>query len=202
MSELFGQSLPFAKQRFRLLEITKADAGVRAERPRDDAWIRGPTEPSPLQAGVDQFGKYLLVGVLAPATAAALGWFDPLKAGSTLHAVEIVAPLAIGALIFLILNLIRRSTRVRVTNRSIETEIGLFSRAIDVVELWRVKDLRYKQSFFDRILGIAHIEIFTRDVTTPNLEIVGLPASRQLFEKLRDSIEIQRQSRRVMGIME
>jgi hypothetical protein len=52
------------------------------------------------------------------------------------------------------------------------------------------------------MLGIAHIEIFTRDVTSPNLEIVGLPASRQLFEKLRDSIEIQRQSRRVMGIME
>jgi uncharacterized membrane protein YdbT with pleckstrin-like domain len=143
-----------------------------------------------------------VVCTLSPAAAAALGWFDPLKAGSTLHAVEIVAPLAIGALIFLILNLIRRSTRVRVTNRSIETEIGLFSRAIDVVELWRVKDLRYKQSFFDRMLGIAHIEIFTRDVTTPNLEIVGLPASRQLFEKLRDSIEIQRQSRRVMGIME
>jgi uncharacterized membrane protein YdbT with pleckstrin-like domain len=80
--------------------------------------------------------------------------------------------------------------------------VGILSKRIDVVELWRVKDVRYKQSLLDRILGIAHIEIFTRDVTSPNLEIVGLPASRALFEKLRDAIEIQRQSRRVMGIME
>jgi hypothetical protein len=31
---------------------------------------------------------------------------------------------------------------------------------------------------------------------------VGLPASRQLFEQLRDNIEIQRQSKRVVGLIE
>ena len=51
-------------------------------------------------------------------------------------------------------------------------------------------------------LAIAHIEVYTKDVTSPTLQIVGMPASRPLFEKLRDSIEIQRQSRRVMGLME
>lgn len=148
------------------------------------------------------FGTYFLIFTLAPAVAALLGWFDPLKMGSTIHVIEITAPLVVGAIAFFISNLVRKATRVRVTNRSIETEIGILSKRIEVAELWRVKDLRYRQSFLDRVLGIAHIEVFTKDVTTPNLEIVGLPASRQLFEKLRDSIEIQRQSRRVMGIME
>ena len=65
-----------------------------------------------------------------------------------------------------------------------------------------VRDVRYEQSLFDRILGIAHIEIFTADVTTPQLNIPGLPASRQLFEKIRDSIEIQRQARNVVGFVQ
>ena len=148
------------------------------------------------------FGKYFLVTILAIGAAAGLGYFDPLAAGSSLRAVEIAAPLLLGALVFLFLNLARRAVRVRATNRSIETEIGLFSKRIDVMELWRIRDLRYKQSFLDRILGIAHIEIIAKDVTTPDLEMVGLPASKQLFERLRDSVEIQRQSRRVLGIME
>ena len=33
------------------------------------------------------------------------------------------------------------------------------------------------------------------------LEIVGLPASRELFENLRDSIEIQRQTKNVYGVV-
>jgi membrane protein YdbS with pleckstrin-like domain len=148
------------------------------------------------------FGKYFVVTLLAVGAAVALGWFDPVAGGPTVQAIEIAAPLVVGALAFLILNLARRAIRVRATNRSIETEVGLFSKRIDVMELWRIKDLRYRQSLLDRILGIAHIEVIAKDVTTPRLEMVGLPASKQLFERLRDSVEIQRQSRRVLGIME
>jgi hypothetical protein len=38
-------------------------------------------------------------------------------------------------------------------------------------------------------------------VTTPHIEITGLPASRQLFEQIRDSIELQRQHRNVYGVV-
>ena len=148
------------------------------------------------------FGKYFLVALLAIGASAALGYFDPLAAGDGFRLIGIAAPLVLGALVFFILNLSRRAVRVRATNRSIETEVGLFSKRIDVMELWRIRDLIYRQSFLDRILGIAHIEIIAKDATTPDLEMIGLPASKQLFEKLRDSVEIQRQSRRVLGIME
>ena len=100
------------------------------------------------------------------------------------------------------MNLMRKSQRVRVSNRNIETETGLLSRRIDILELWRVRDVRYRQSLTDRMLSIAHIQVYTKDVTTPELEIFGMPASKQLFERLRDSIELQRQSNRVLGIMD
>ena len=57
------------------------------------------------------------------------------------------------------------------------------------------------QNLIDRILGIAHVEVVAQDKTNPDLEIVGMPASRQLFEQLRDCIEIQRQAKNVVGVI-
>ena len=93
-----------------------------------------------------------------------------------------------------------RSAIFRVTTTNIESERGLLSKRIDVLELWRCRDMSYRQSLLDRILSVAHIEIHTADVTPPLLEIVGVPASRQLFERIRDSIEIQRQAHNVVGM--
>ncbi len=109
--------------------------------------------------------------------------------------------LGVAAIYFAVLWFYRKSVRFRVTSTNIETEHGMLSRKIDILELWRCRDVRYKQSLMDRILGIAHIEIFTADVTTPHIEIIGLPASRQVFEQIRDSIELQRQSRNVYGVV-
>jgi len=109
---------------------------------------------------------------------------------------------AAGAAIFMFgVTLYRKSIKFRVTNTVIETERGIISKRIDVLQLWRCRDVRYKQNIVDRILGIAHVEVFAQDATTSHLEIVGLPASRQLFEQLRDSIEIQRQHKNVYGVV-
>jgi uncharacterized membrane protein YdbT with pleckstrin-like domain len=149
------------------------------------------------------FGSYFLLFLLVPLVAAAAEWAAVYYKLSDLYrALAILIPLAVGLLGFLIISLVRKANRVRMTNRSVESESGVFSKKIDVMELWRIRDVRYRQSFLDRILGIAHIDVFTKDVTSPYLEIVGLPASRQLFEQLRDNIEIQRQSKRVMGLIE
>jgi membrane protein YdbS with pleckstrin-like domain len=150
------------------------------------------------------FANYFLIVLLTPGITWLSFWVARSQAqfhGLNL-ALAILIPIALGLISIFITTLVRRSTRVRMTNRSVENEQGVFSKKIDVLELWRIRDVRYKQSLLDRILGIAHIEVFTKDVTSPHFEIVGMPASRQVFEKLRDSIEIQRQSKRVMGLMD
>ncbi len=117
------------------------------------------------------------------------------------EALYVVVPLAAMVAFWFAINLYRRSTKFRVTSTAIETERGFLSRRIDVLQLWRCRDVRFKQRLSDRILGIAHIEVFAQDATTPHLEIVGMPASRELFEQLRDSIEIQRHARNVYGVV-
>lgn len=122
-------------------------------------------------------------------------------AGSNVPYFVLAVMYGVAAIYFAVLWFYRKSVRFRVTTTNIETESGMLSRKIDILELWRCRDVRYKQNLLDRMLGIAHIEIFTADVTTPHIEIMGLPASRQLFEQIRDSIELQRQSRNVYGVV-
>ena len=64
-----------------------------------------------------------------------------------------------------------------------------------------MRDLDFRQSFFERILGISSIYVFGKDVTDPQLVLRGLPASREIFDKLKDAAELARQSR-VVGMVE
>jgi membrane protein YdbS with pleckstrin-like domain len=148
------------------------------------------------------FLGYYVAAVFAGAVVIALlvgiAWAD---ATTMRRALFVAIPIAAVAVFFIGVNIYRRSIKFRVTNTVIETERGMLSKRIDVLQLWRCRDVRYKQNLLDRILGVAHVEVFAQDATTPHLEIVGMPASRQLFEQLRDSIEIQRQAKNVYGVV-
>lgn len=149
------------------------------------------------------FGSYALLGALAP-----VALWGSVQIGDLLGVAwagkfaAVIIPLVVTAAAFAVTTLVRRSVGVRITNRSLERSSGILSRRIEVVELWRIRDIAYRQSLLDRVLDIAHIDLFSTDVTTPKFEIAGMRASRELFEKIRDAIEIQRQSRRVMGLIE
>jgi membrane protein YdbS with pleckstrin-like domain len=171
------------------------------------AELTSPSERKVLYQGCPSWRAFLrwylltvLGGLLLPAGAY---WVARTVGADTQScALAIAVPVAIAVIAFFLVQILRRSTMFRITNTNIETESGLVSKSIEVLELWRCRDVRYRQSVLDRILGIAHIDIFTTDVTTRNLSIVGLPASRELFEQIRDSIEIQRHARNVVGLVE
>jgi membrane protein YdbS with pleckstrin-like domain len=145
-------------------------------------------------------GYYVVTAFTAVVIALVLMWMNP-DASVMRKAANVLIPVAIAVVFFFGLTLYRKSIKFRVTNTVIETERGILSKRIDVLQLWRCKDVQYKQNLIDRLLGIAHITVFASDATTPTIEIVGMPASRQLFEQLRDSIEIQRQHKNVYGVV-
>jgi membrane protein YdbS with pleckstrin-like domain len=140
----------------------------------------------------------VLAGAVVIALLVAIAWDSATTMGRALF---VGIPIAAAAVFFIAMNIYRRSIKFRVTNTVIETERGVLSKRIEVLQLWRCRDVRYKQNLIDRILGVAHVEVFAQDATTPHLEIVGMPASRKLFDQLRDSIEIQRQAKNVYGVV-
>ena len=146
-------------------------------------------------------GHYLAAVVLAIVVMAIARAISGSGAATKTKVLDVVLPIAIATVYCFGITLYRKSIRFRVTNTVIEYERGMLSKRIDVLQLWRVRDVVYKQNLVDRILGIAHVEVVAQDTTNPDMEIVGMPASRQLFEQLRDSIEIQRQSKNVFGVV-
>jgi len=161
-------------------------------------------------------GRYVLAGFAAIVLMAILRviWNDNVED----RVLGVIIPLALATVYGFGVHLYRRSIKFRVTSTMIETERGFLSKRIDVLQLWRCDDVRYKQTLVDRILSIAHVQVFARDpamrsdaakahprdaayAIEPHLEIVGMPASRQLFEQLRDAIEIQRQAKNVVGVI-
>jgi membrane protein YdbS with pleckstrin-like domain len=113
-----------------------------------------------------------------------------------------ILSLALVGLVWVgILNLRRKGRRWRITTRTIDYEVGVFGRRVETLQLWRVKDLEFRQSFLERLLGVAAIHVFTHDLTDPELRIFGLPASREIFDRLKDACDLARQQR-VVGVVE
>jgi membrane protein YdbS with pleckstrin-like domain len=146
-------------------------------------------------------GYYVAASFLAVIAIAVLRMVRGAETATMTRVLDVMIPLAAAVVFVFAMNLYRRSIKFRVTSTVIETERGLLSKRIDVLQLWRCRDVAYKQNLVDRVLGIAHIEVYAQDATTPMIEIVGMPASRQLFESLRDSIELQRQNKNVYGVV-
>ncbi len=144
---------------------------------------------------------YLWVGLLG-AGVVALGLVSLLESVPRNYGLGAMAGLAlVAAAWFGWIHLYRRSIRYKISSRNIDTESGILSRRIETLQLWRVRDLDFRQSVIERLLGIARIHVFTTDVTDPDLILKGLPASREIFDQLKDAAELARQQR-VIGLVE
>lgn len=107
----------------------------------------------------------------------------------------------VGLVWLLVLHLKRKNTRYKITDRSIDYEVGIFTRKIETLQLWRVKDLTFHQGFAERMMGVARIHVVTTDASDHELVLRGLPGSRELFESVKEAAEVSRQHR-VMGVVE
>jgi membrane protein YdbS with pleckstrin-like domain len=107
----------------------------------------------------------------------------------------------VGLVWMLFLNLHRKNKRYRITDRTIDYEVGILSKRVETLQLWRVQDIEFRQSFMHRLLGIATIHLITKDLMSPELSLRGLPASREIFDRLKDACDLSRQQR-VIGVVE
>ena len=102
--------------------------------------------------------------------------------------------IVLGILVLVIPYLIVKRIKYRITNYRIDYERGILSKMVDTLELWHVDDIKFHQSFFDRLFGVGNITIMSNDKTTPQLNLRGLPRPRPVFDALKQRvIAIKRQ---------
>lgn len=93
------------------------------------------------------------------------------------------------------------TTRFKITLRRVETEEGIVSKQVNSLELWRVLDVKYSQSLFDRLTGNGRVVLESTDKSDPRLTLHGLPHHRKVFEQLRDAVQLARQTGRPMELV-
>lgn len=106
--------------------------------------------------------------------------------------------IVVGLLLLVVPILIVKQFRYRISNYRIDFERGLLGKKIETMELWHVDDIEFHQTFFDRLMGVGQITIFSDDKTTPKLELKGLPNPRPLFESLKQRVIAVKRQRGVI----
>ena len=148
------------------------------------------------------YGTYSLVALLA-----ALGLAGAIVLGAVaaqpVAAAVVGTVLALAAAALLVsVELRRRATKYRVTTRTIDIEEGVLARRINTLQLWRVRDVVFEQSLTQRMLGVATIRLVAHDDTSPKVLLAGLTNGREVFEEVKLAIDLARQSRNVVGLVE
>ncbi len=105
------------------------------------------------------------------------GWLD---AG-----VLALALLAAMTLVWKVLAL--KSIHYEVTPDRIEWARGIFDRNVDNIDMFRVVDLKLRQSLLECLLGIGTVTALTSDETDPEFEFVKVNRCRALYDALKEA---------------
>lgn len=146
-------------------------------------------------ASISGYLKWVLVSAIGSTLGVLLGKID-FFASMPLWVLGVV-----GLPGLLIVWLRHVTTKYTISLRRVETEHGIVAKKVESLELWRVLDVRYDQSLFDRVTNNATITLVGTDQSDPELRLHGLPDHRALFEKLRDAVQAARQGNRPMELV-
>jgi len=78
-----------------------------------------------------------------------------------------------------------KNTVYRVTNDRIEFEHGIFSKSVQNIDMWRVQDIDFNQSFIQRLIGLGRVHIETSDKDIPIVDLGPIKGARDLYNKLK-----------------
>jgi hypothetical protein len=85
----------------------------------------------------------------------------------------------------------------RVTNERIHISEGLFGKTHHNIELVRIQDIDYSQSFGDRLLNLGDIKIRSHDLNLPNFSLSNIKEPKVVFDMLRRAVREARKEQKM-----
>ena len=140
----------------------------------------------------DNFWKFVICATLVVLTAIVLIGIQPLREYAP---IGICSALAIVSLIAWLLYLSVRNSRCYIRPTRIDTEVGIFSKELNSLELFRITDMELKQGIVQRLLGIGTIHIISSDPKAPELVLYQIPQARKVHKYLQDQIPVATKQR-------
>jgi uncharacterized membrane protein YdbT with pleckstrin-like domain len=91
-----------------------------------------------------------------------------------------------------------KAKHYKITTQRIVIEVGLFSKKMEQVDLYRITDYVVERPFGQRIMGTGNLILEAIDSTSPVVRLDGLKTDVvALYEKLRAATEASKQRRGV-----
>ncbi|CAN5299374.1 hypothetical protein BH23VER1_BH23VER1_19520 [soil metagenome] len=154
--------------------------------------MKGTEESTVWKASSSQLTNFwILLGCLLLAAGVVAGglFFPP-----------VFALLAVPAGIALWRYLVVRCRVYELTTDRLRFYEGVFSRTIDEIELYRIKDSTIVQPFWIRIFGLGNVVLDTSDRSHPTATMFAISDATQVRELLRASVERLRDQKRVREV--
>ena len=107
----------------------------------------------------------------------------------------ILAPVSLAVIVWKYL--VVKNRKYELTSQRLKSHEGVFSKQTNELELYRVKDTQFEQSFFLRLFGVGNVLLFTSDATTQLVKIEAVSGAQALREKIRTLVEERRDQKRV-----
>lgn len=99
-------------------------------------------------------------------------------------ALVLIPVFGLGILILLWWYLQTRASKLTVTDTEIIFDTGLLNKEHSEISISRIRAIRVKQSFFDRIFGVGEISIYTAG-DNPEIVAKGMPDPNSIRELIK-----------------
>lgn len=99
-------------------------------------------------------------------------------------ALILIPAFGLGILILLWWYLQTRASKLTVTDTEIIYDTGLLNKEHSEISISRIRAIRVKQSFFDRIFGVGEISIYTAG-DNPEIVAKGMPDPNSIRELIK-----------------
>ena len=93
-----------------------------------------------------------------------------------------------------------KNTKITITDQRIKVSEGVFTKRINDLELYRVRDISYESPFIFGLFGLASVYVFSTDLTSRVLKIDAIPNAQAVYEEIRKYAGGQRRSNNVRSV--
>ncbi len=85
----------------------------------------------------------------------------------------------------------------RVTSERIHISEGWFGKTHHNIELIRIQDMDYSQSFSDRLLNLGDIKIYSHDPNNPTFSLMNIKEPKEVYNLLRRAVRDARKEQKM-----
>jgi membrane protein YdbS with pleckstrin-like domain len=140
----------------------------------------------------DNFWKYIICATIVAIIILAV---VILKISPQTASLVIAASVVFAFFAAWLLYLSAKNSRCYIRPTRIDTEVGILTKDINSLELFRITDMELKQGIVQRLLGIGTIHITSSDPKAPELVLYQIPKARKVHKYLQDQIPIATKQR-------